>query len=214
MFPLSSYSSRLFSRLTLLFLVVSPTTQAGGAVEENRSSLHTYTPSPSRSEPSTGESSLHCRDCWSLKPDDPQSLPRHQAPRYRRGHHERGPRPHKNPFAKKSHSGGSHFRLLPHYRLEQEQPGHSVERQLVRAIDGDTLRYGPDRIRIRGYNAPERSEPGGLEATLRLQQLLHEGEISIVPHGHDVYGRTLADVFVNGQNVSDVMTSEGFGRQG
>ena len=75
MFPLSSYSSRLLSRLTLLFLVVSPTTQAGGAVEENRSSLHTYTPSPSRSEPSNGESSLHCRDCWSLKPDDPSRCP-------------------------------------------------------------------------------------------------------------------------------------------
>lgn len=209
MFPLFSYSSRLLSRLTLLFLVVSPTTQAVGAVEESRSTLHTYTPAvPSDPSP------FHCNDCWGLKPDERQPLPQHQAQRYRRGNHERGPRPHKNPFAKKSHSGSSHFRLLPHHRLEQERPGHSVERQLVRAIDGDTLRYGPDRIRIRGYNAPERSEAGGLEATLRLQQLLHEGEISIVPRGHDVYGRTLADVFVNGQNVAEVMTGEGFGRRG
>jgi len=38
--------------------------------------------------------------------------------------------------------------------------------------------------------------------------------IDIVPHGRDVYGRTLADVFVNGQNVAEVMTGEGFGRKG
>jgi micrococcal nuclease len=209
MLPMAIHSSRLLSRLTLLLLVASPASQAVGAVEESRSTLHTYTPAvPSDPGP------FHCNDCWGLKPDERQALPLHPAPRSRRGQHERGPRPHKNPFAKKSHSGGSHFRLLPHHRLEQDQPGHNVERQLVRAIDGDTLRYGPDRIRIRGYNAPERSEAGGLEATLRLQQLLHEGEISIIPHGHDIYGRTLADVFVNGQNVAEVMTGEGFGRRG
>jgi endonuclease YncB( thermonuclease family) len=43
---------------------------------------------------------------------------------------------------------------------------------------------------------------------------LHEGTIKIVPHGRDVYGRTLADVFVNGQNVAEVMTTEGYGRRG
>ncbi len=43
---------------------------------------------------------------------------------------------------------------------------------------------------------------------------MQEGTINIVPHGHDVYGRTLADVFVNGQNVAEVMTMEGFGRRG
>jgi hypothetical protein len=209
MLSMALQHSRLLSRLTLLFLIASPTAQTTGAVEESRSTLHTYTPA-NPSDPSP----FHCNDCWALKPVERTPLPQHPAQRYRRGHHERGPRPHKNPFAKKSHSGGSRFRLLPHHRLEQERPGHSIERHLVRAIDGDTLRYGPDRIRIRGYNAPERSEPRGLEATLRLQQLLHEGEISIVPHGHDVYGRTLADVFVNGQNVAEVMTGEGFGRRG
>jgi len=43
---------------------------------------------------------------------------------------------------------------------------------------------------------------------------MQEGTINIVPHGRDVYGRTLADVFVNGQNVAEVMTGEGFGRRG
>lgn len=34
------------------------------------------------------------------------------------------------------------------------------------------------------------------------------------PHGHDVYGRTLADVFVNRQNVAEVMTGEEYGWRG
>jgi endonuclease YncB( thermonuclease family) len=90
----------------------------------------------------------------------------------------------------------------------------TVEGWQVRTVDGDTIRYGTDRIRIRGYNAPELSEPGGREAALRLEQLLQDGTINIVPHGHDVYGRTLADVFVNGQNVADMMMWEGYGRRG
>lgn len=90
----------------------------------------------------------------------------------------------------------------------------TVEGWQVRTVDGDTFRYGTDRIRIRGYNAPELSEPGGREAAIRLEQLMQTGPINIVPHGHDVYGRTLADVFVNGQNVADVMMEEGFGGRG
>ncbi len=204
----SDHTSRLLTRLALMVLAIVPAGNAVGAVEESRSDLHTYTPAPS-GDPNP----FHCTDCWSLKPNERTPLPQHIMPHHRRGHHERGPRPHKNPFAKKSRSGGSHFRLLPHYRLAEPARGHDLERRLVRAIDGDTLRYGDDRIRIRGYNAPERSEPGGLEATLRLQQLLHEGTIRIVPHGHDVYGRILADVFVDGQNVADVMMMEGFGQR-
>jgi endonuclease YncB( thermonuclease family) len=101
--------------------------------------------------------------------------------------------------------------LLPHYRLEQVSPDLRVERLLVRAIDGNTLRYGADRIRIRGYNAPERSEPGGLEATLRLQELLHAGAVRIVRHRHDNCGQILADVYVDEQNIADLMVRQGWG---
>jgi endonuclease YncB( thermonuclease family) len=90
----------------------------------------------------------------------------------------------------------------------------TLEPWQVRTVDGDTIRYGTDRIRIRGYNAPELSEPGGQDAALRLEQLLQAGVITVVPHGHDVYGRTLADVFVNDHNVAEVMRMEGFARKG
>ena len=38
-----------------------------------------------------------------------------------------------------------------------------------------------------------------------LATLLREGSIKIVPVSHDVYGRTVADVFLNGQNLADLL---------
>ncbi|MDP9132675.1 MAG: thermonuclease family protein [Nitrospirota bacterium] len=200
---------RILSWLTLLFSVTSPIVTTVSAAEESRSTLHTYTPAaPNAPGP------FHCHDCWGLKPVERQPLTQHQAPRYRRGQHERGPRPHRNPFAKKSRFHSAGLRSLPRHALSMGSFERTVESWQVRTVDGDTIRYGTDRIRIRGYNAPELSEPGGRDAALRLERLLQEGTINIVPHGHDVYGRTLADVFVNGRNVAEVMTGEGFGRRG
>jgi hypothetical protein len=201
--------SRFLSRLTLLLLVATPILPAVGAMEESRSTLHTYTPA-APNDPSP----FHCNDCWTLKPGERQQLPQHQAQRYRRGQHERGPRPHKNPFIKKSNRHGGGTRSSSRHALSMGGFERTVEGWQVRTVDGDTIRYGTDRIRIRGYNAPELSEPGGWDAAFRLERLLQEGTINIVPHGHDVYGRTLADVFVNGQNVAEVMREEGFGRRG
>jgi endonuclease YncB( thermonuclease family) len=84
--------------------------------------------------------------------------------------------------------------------------------QPIHTIDGDTLRMGPERIRLRGIDTPELTEPRGPEARQRLEQLLKEGPIRIVPHGQDVYGRTVADVFVNGKNVAEVLRSEGLAK--
>jgi micrococcal nuclease len=79
-------------------------------------------------------------------------------------------------------------------------------------IDGDTVRRGSERIRLRGIDTPELSEPGGQAARQRLDELLKEEPIRIVPHGQDVYGRTVADVFVNGRNVADVLNQEGYAK--
>ncbi len=84
----------------------------------------------------------------------------------------------------------------------------------VQAVDGDTIRYGTERIRLRGMNAPELSEPGGLEAQQRLAELLSQGNINIIPHGQDVYGRMLADVFIGDRNAAHIMTGEGFAKRG
>ena len=80
----------------------------------------------------------------------------------------------------------------------------------VRAVDGDTIRVGGERIRLRGIDTPEMSEFDGPAARHRLEELLRNGPIRIVPHGRDVYNRLLADVFVNDQNVAETLILEGY----
>ncbi len=83
----------------------------------------------------------------------------------------------------------------------------------VRAVDGDTIRVGGERIRLRGIDTPEMSEFDGPAAKRRLEELLRTGPIRIVPHGRDVYNRLLADVFVNEQNVAETLIMEGYEKQ-
>jgi micrococcal nuclease len=69
---------------------------------------------------------------------------------------------------------------------------------------------GSERIRLRGIDTPELQEPGGQAARQRLEQLLRQGPVRIVPYGQDIYGRTVADVFVDGRNVAEVLRNEGY----
>ncbi|MCP9472750.1 MAG: thermonuclease family protein [Nitrospira sp.] len=82
----------------------------------------------------------------------------------------------------------------------------------ITVIDGDTIRIGAERIRLRGIDAPELSEPNGWAATQRLKDLLGTGSIQLMPRGRDVYDRVVADVFVNGQNVAESLKREGWAK--
>jgi len=89
----------------------------------------------------------------------------------------------------------------------------TVHRALpLRVVDGDTFRLHGERIRILGIDTPERGEPGSGRATYRLLALLRSGNVVIVRHGKDVYCRTLADVYVDGWNVSAVLRAEGYAK--
>jgi hypothetical protein len=55
--------------------------------------------------------------------------------------------------------------------------------------------------------------PDGFDATQRLDLLLREGPVLVVPQTLDVYGRIVADVFVNNQNVAEVLKEEGYAKQ-
>jgi endonuclease YncB( thermonuclease family) len=95
--------------------------------------------------------------------------------------------------------------------LAQDRPQKPrlLESWQIRTIDGDTFAVGPERFRLRGLDAPETTEIGGFGATQRLDLLLHEGPVLVIPYGQDSYGRTLAEVYVNNRNVADVMKEEG-----
>jgi hypothetical protein len=100
-------------------------------------------------------------------------------------------------------------RLAPLSHYEHPQKPLVLQGQQIRTVDGDTFAYGGERFRIRGYDAPETTEPGGFAATQRLDSLLHEGPVLVIPYGADTYGRTLAEVFVNNRDVAEVMKEEG-----
>ena len=78
----------------------------------------------------------------------------------------------------------------------------------IHLIDGDTFAYGVERIRIQGFNAAERADVGGLEATQRLEQLLQQGRVTMIRKATDIYGRTVAEVFVDHYNVADLLKND------
>jgi hypothetical protein len=96
---------------------------------------------------------------------------------------------------------------------DRPQKPRLLDGSQIRSIDGDTFAVGAERFRVRGINAPETTEAGGFGATQRLDLLLREGPVLVIPYGQDTYGRTLAEVYVNNRNVADVMKEEGHDKQ-
>lgn len=86
-------------------------------------------------------------------------------------------------------------------------------------IDGDTIDYRGERIRMIDYDTPEISDPKcaseyalGQRAKLRLLELLNSGTVDIRTSGArdtDKYGRKLRLVLVNGRSVGDTLIAEG-----
>lgn len=90
----------------------------------------------------------------------------------------------------------------------------------VRAIDGDTLVLGGERIRLAGIDAPELHQdcqdssgnayPCGRRSADYLEDLASAGPVTCDPLGKDRYGRTLATCTVNGQDLGSQMVSAGW----
>lgn len=78
--------------------------------------------------------------------------------------------------------------------------------------DGDTIRCGDERVRLTGIDAPELSghcrkgrqcAPGnGVESKANLVRVIGQRKVSVERMGTDRYGRTLAAVYLDGQNVA------------
>ena len=80
--------------------------------------------------------------------------------------------------------------------------------------DGDTLRVQvsgkPITVRLACIDAPEATQPGGKEAAARLGQLLRKQQsVQLRVVERDRYGRTVAEVFKNGQSVNLQLVQEG-----
>jgi len=94
-----------------------------------------------------------------------------------------------------------------------------VAAQQYIAVDGDTIRSDKERIRIMGLDTPETyfakcslERSRGYHAAGRLQRLLNSRTVRIERAGRDKYRRTLARVYVGGENVASIMIREGLAR--
>ncbi len=82
-----------------------------------------------------------------------------------------------------------------------------------RIIDGDTIVVENDtHIRLLGINAPERGEKYYKEAKefLEKEMLNKTVELEFVGPRQDKYYRTLAYIFLNGENINVKIVEEGF----
>lgn len=88
-------------------------------------------------------------------------------------------------------------------------------------VDGDTIKapYGVT-YRLTGFDTPELhfakcdyEHALGLAAKYRLEVLLLKGEVRVIESGKlDKYGRTLAAVEVDGNDVGKILIKEGLAR--
>jgi hypothetical protein len=69
------------------------------------------------------------------------------------------------------------------------------------AIDGDTLVCNHRKVRLTNVYAAELNQAGGYAAKRRLQSIIAGGDVQLRPFGTDRYGRTLAEVYVNGRRI-------------
>jgi len=83
------------------------------------------------------------------------------------------------------------------------------------AIDGDTLVCNHQKVRLTNVYAAELNEPGGHAAKRRLHSLVSRGGVALRPLGRDRYGRTLAEVYVDGRRIeqADIGPRAGRGTQ-
>ena len=79
--------------------------------------------------------------------------------------------------------------------------------------DGDTLRVfdgtREQTIRLEGIDAPERRQPFGTKARDRLAGMTAGRLVTVVGGKQDRYGRTLARIEVEGQDVNRQMVADG-----
>ena len=85
--------------------------------------------------------------------------------------------------------------------------------KIDRVIDGDTIKANETSIRLLGINTPEKGEKGYQEAKEFLEKMVLNKlvQLEYVGEREDRYGRTLAYVFVNGENINSKIVENGLG---
>ncbi len=84
----------------------------------------------------------------------------------------------------------------------------------IRVVDGDTIQAevkGKEiKIRLIEIDAPEMNQPFGVQSKNFLNKLLYEKDVTLISQGEDRYGRTLGEIYANGQSANSLMIKSGF----
>ena len=84
----------------------------------------------------------------------------------------------------------------------------------IRVVDGDTIRAeakGKEiKIRLVEIDAPEMNQPFGAQSKNFLNKLLYEKDVTLISQGEDRYGRTLGEIYANGESANTLMIKSGF----
>lgn len=95
--------------------------------------------------------------------------------------------------------------------------------RVTNVVDGDTCDVEIDlgflvatrvRVRLLGIDTPERGQPGWAEATERLRELAMGRTCRLVSFKpNDKYGRFLAVLHVDGENINQSLVASGHARE-
>lgn len=87
--------------------------------------------------------------------------------------------------------------------------------KVIGVIDGDTIRVlvsddiGQKTIRLYGIDAPEKKQKHGSESKQAMSDLVFNKTVTVFPISVDIYGRTIAKVFVEKTDIGLSMVCDG-----
>jgi micrococcal nuclease len=101
--------------------------------------------------------------------------------------------------------------------LDEKQmiAGAELSGSVVKITDGDTFRLLTDdnseiRIRMNGIDAPEKKQDYYQVSKNALGNYIFQKRVRLATTGKDRYGRVLATVFIDGQNINLAMVRDGY----
>lgn len=85
---------------------------------------------------------------------------------------------------------------------------------VVAVTDGDTIKVLQEKkevkVRLYGIDAPEKKQPFGMKSKQFASDFCYGKKVTIVVDNIDFYGRTVAEVFVDGKSLNRAMVENGY----